>query len=455
MGRVYLAQDAKHNRQVAIKVLQPEYAGVVATQRFVREMRIAATLTHPNIVTLYDSGEVDGQLFYSMPYIEGESLRQRLDQEVMLPVAQVLEWAAEVGDALAFAHTHGIVHRDIKPENLLIQAGHLLIADFGIARAMDLAAEENITSGQLVLGTPTYMSPEQASGGKLDGRTDVYSLGCVVYEMLTGEPPFGGPTPQALTAKKMAGRYTSIRVVRPALPQALDQALARALAPIPADRFSSANEFSKALRGAAKRSNSRLLLRLLALGAVGGAIALGTSHALRRQPRSAERPRVLVAMLENRTGEARYDALGFMAADWVTEGLQRTGAVDVVPTPTALAVTRSLRDQPQTGDPVRTLALQTGANLVVTGAIYRDRDSLVFQAQLLNADAGRLVGAVEPLRSGLAASAEALQQLRGRLMGLLALSLDDRVISAERPPTYPAYEAFSEEIGRASCRERV
>jgi TolB-like protein len=444
MGRVYLAQDVKHNRPVAIKVLDPDYAGVVGTQRFVREMRIAATLTHPNIVPLYDSGEVGGHLFYSMPYIEGESLRQRLDRDAMLPVAQVVEWAAEVGDALAFAHAHGIVHRDIKPANLLIQAGHLLIADFGIARAIDLAAESNITSEQLVLGTPVYMSPEQAGGANLDGRTDVYSLGCVVYEMLTGEPPFGGATPQAITAKKIAGHYPSVRVVRPTVPQGLDRALARALAPIPADRFSGAEEFSNTLRDAAKRNGSRLLVRLVGLGVVGGAIVLGVIYAPRREPRTPVRPRLVVGILENRTGDPRYDPLGFMAADWVTEGLQRTGVVDVVPIPTTLAAGRFLRERSAPGDPVRALARETGANLVVSGAIYRDGDSLVLQAQLADADAGRLVGAVEPIRTGVARPVEALQQLRARLMGLLALGLDTRVISAEQPPTYAAYQAFSE-----------
>ena len=444
MGAVYLAQDTRHNRQVAIKVLDSDYARIVGRQRFLREIRMAATLSHPNIVTLYDSDEVDGHLFYSMPFIEGESLRERLNKEAMLPVAQVVQWAAEVADALAFAHAHGIVHRDIKPENLLIHAGHLVIADFGIARAIDLAAEENTTSEQLVLGTPTYMSPEQASHGRLDGRTDVYSLGCVVFEMLTGEPPFAGATPQAITAKKMAGHYPSIRVVRPAIPQALDQALARALAPIPADRISSAEDFSSTLRDAAERHNFRVLPWLVALGVVVGAIVLGLTHAPRGTRPTALRPRLVVRMLENRTGEPRYDALGFMAADWVTEGLQRTGAVDVVPTPTALAATRFISGRPGIGDPVRALALETDATLVVTGAIYRERDSLIFQAQLANVEAGRLVGAVEPLRTGIGQPAEALRQLRARLMGLLALSLDDRVISTERPPTYGAYQAFSE-----------
>src|SRR5215208_3213158 len=230
MGHVYLAQDTKHERRVAIKVLDPAYAHAVGTQRFVREIRIASMLTHPSIVPLYDSGEFDGQLFYVMPHVEGQSLRERLKRDVMLPLGQALQWAAEIADALAFAHARGIVHRDIKPENLLIEGDRLVLADFGVARAIELAAGDDITSEQLVVGTPLYMSPEQASGSKVDGRSDIYSLGCVIYEMLAGEPPFTGATLQAVTAKKASGHYPAIRVVRPTVPPTLDDTIARALA---------------------------------------------------------------------------------------------------------------------------------------------------------------------------------------------------------------------------------
>jgi TolB-like protein len=445
MGRVYLALDARHDRRVAIKVLDSNYARLVGTQRFVREIHIAAALTHPNIVPLHDSGEAGGHLFYVMPHIEGESLRQRLKRETMLPVAQVLEWGAQVADALAFAHAHGVIHRDIKPENLLIQAGQLLIADFGIARAIGLAAQEHITSEQLVLGSATYMSPEQASGAtSLDGRTDVYSLGCVVYEMLTGEPPFQGVTLQALTAKKLAGHYTRLRLIRPTVPRALESALARSLEPNPADRCATAAEFSSSLRNAAKPRAGRPFVWLAAATVAGGVIALAATRSASTVPQVAARPRVVVGMFENRTGDPRHDLLGFMAADWITEGLQRTGAVDVVPTLTALGAVRFLREDSSATDLVRALARETGATLVVSGAIYQNRDSLVFQAQLANASAGRLVGAVEPLRTEESQAVDAIQQLRARLMGLLALSLDDRVLQVERPPTYAAYEAFSE-----------
>ena len=446
MGRVYLAHDKKHDRQVAIKVLDPDYAQRVGTQRFIREIHIAATLSHPNIVPLHDSGEYDGRLYYVMPYIEGESLRQRLDRETMLPLAQAVEWAAEIADGLAAAHAHGIIHRDIKPENLLIQSGHLLIADFGIARAVDLAVDEGLTTQQVAVGTPKYMSPEQASGAaNLDGRSDLYSLACVLYEMLSGEPPFAGHTPQAVTARKLAGEYHRLRVIRPAIPASLDRALAKALCPIPADRFGSVEEFSELLRASRKPNINRLLAGVAALVLAG--IVIGLAVMLLRPgppPAPAHRPRLVVGMFENRTGDSRYDPLGFMAADWVTEGLQQTGEVDVVPSPTALGAARFVRERPGTPNPVQALAQETAADFVVSGSIYRDQDSLVFQAQLANAAAGRLIGAVEPIRAGEARPSDALQQLRARLMGLLALRLDTRAIQAERPPTYTAYQAFTE-----------
>jgi len=445
MGKVYLAHDRQHDRQVAIKVLDPHYNEAVGTQRFIREIRIAATLSHSSIVPLYDSGEFEGRLFYVMPYIDGETLRQRLERETMLPVAQALEWAAEVAEGLAAAHARGIIHRDIKPENLLIQGGHLLIADFGLARPVDRSADEGLTSQHLVVGTPRYMSPEQASGAvNLDGRSDLYSLACVLYEMLVGEPPYTGHTQQAITARKLAGEYHRLRVVRPTVPATVDRALAKALSPIPADRFDTVEEFARTLRATHRPVRPLLLAGAAALVIVGVVVGLGVRH-FRSVPAAAPHPpRLVVGMFENRTGDPKHDQLGFMAADWLTEGLQQTGVVEVVPSTTALAAARFVAARPGGPDPMRALARETGADLVVSGSIYRDEDSLVFQAQLANAAAGRLIGAVEPLRAGVAHPSEALQQLRARLMGLLALRLDTRAIQAEQPPTYDAYQAFSE-----------
>jgi formylglycine-generating enzyme required for sulfatase activity/tRNA A-37 threonylcarbamoyl transferase component Bud32/dienelactone hydrolase len=248
MATVYLAQDVKHQRQVAIKVLHPELAASLGAERFLREITTTANLRHPHILPLYDSGEAQGFLYYVMPYVEGESLRDRLRREKQLPLEDALRIAREVADALGYAHARGIVHRDIKPENILLESGHAVVADFGIARAVTAAGTEELTATGTAIGTPVYMSPEQASGERdLDGRSDLYSLGCVVYEMLGGEPPYLGTTPQAVIAKKMSEPTPRISVVRELVPAAVEAAIDRALAKTPADRFATAEQFIRAL----------------------------------------------------------------------------------------------------------------------------------------------------------------------------------------------------------------
>ena len=205
MATVYLAHDKKHDRNVALKVLRPELAAVIGAERFLAEIKTTANLQHPHILPLHDSGEVDGTVFYVMPFVEGESLRDRLNREKQLPVADAVRVATEVAGALDYAHRKGIIHRDIKPENILVHDGRALVADFGIALAAATTGGTRITETGMSLGTPHYMSPEQAMGEReIDARTDIYALGCVVYEMLTGEPPFDGPTAQAIVAKVMA-----------------------------------------------------------------------------------------------------------------------------------------------------------------------------------------------------------------------------------------------------------
>ena len=218
MATVYLAQDLKHDRPVALKVLHPEIAAGLGPERFLREIRLTARLQHPHILSVFDSGAVDGRPWYTMPYVRGESLRDRLRREVQLPVETAVEITRQVALALDYAHREGTVHRDIKPENVLLSDGQALVADFGIARAIGAAGEESLTGTGVAIGTPSYMAPEQASGGQVDGRTDVYALGCVLYEMLAGEPPFTGPTPQAIIAKRFAHPPPSLRVVRPTVP---------------------------------------------------------------------------------------------------------------------------------------------------------------------------------------------------------------------------------------------
>ena len=249
MATVYLARDLKLNREVAIKVLLPELGFALGPERFRREIELATKMSHPHILPIYDSGEADGELYYVMPYIAGESLRGRLNRERQLPLDDALRIACEVADALAHSHRHGIIHRDIKPENILIEDGQALVADFGIARAVSAVGEGKLTSTGISLGTPTYMSPEQGMADpNLDGRTDIYSLGCVLYEMLAGQPPFTGRTTQALIARHSLDQVPSLTIVRQTIPEEVEDAVMTALAKVPADRFNTAGEFADALR---------------------------------------------------------------------------------------------------------------------------------------------------------------------------------------------------------------
>jgi eukaryotic-like serine/threonine-protein kinase len=250
MATVYLAEDTKHQRPVALKVLHPGLAASLGPERFRREITMAARLQHPHILSVYDSGETpSGQLWFTMPYVEGESLRDRLRRDRQLPVDDAVRIAREVADALGYAHDHGVVHRDIKPENILLSGGHALVADFGIARALTPdRTDTSLTGSGIAVGTPAYMSPEQASGDpSLDGRTDVYSLGAVLYEMLVGEPPFTGATARAIVSKMMSQEAPHVRRARPAVSEALDAVIHKALSPVPADRYSSAAAFGAAL----------------------------------------------------------------------------------------------------------------------------------------------------------------------------------------------------------------
>jgi len=248
MATVFLAEDLKHHRQVAIKVLDPEVAAAIGPDRFLREIATVARLTHPHILPLHDSGVADGLLFYVMPYVEGESLRDRLTREKQLPLDDALRIAREAADALSYAHSRRLVHRDIKPENILLQEGHAVVTDFGIAWTVAVAGGEKLTATGLAVGTPAYMSPEQATGGReLDGRSDLYSLGCVLYEMLAGVPPFAGTTAESLVHQHLNVSPRPVTEMRPAVPAAVSAALQRALAKTPADRFNPVTLFAEAL----------------------------------------------------------------------------------------------------------------------------------------------------------------------------------------------------------------
>ncbi len=253
MATVYLAEDLKHHRKVAVKVLRPDLAAALGTDRFHREIEIAARLTHPHILALHDSGEADGFLYYVMPHVEGESLRQRLNRETQLPIDDALHIAAQVAAALDYAHRHEVIHRDIKPENVMLHEGEAMVTDFGIALAVTAAGGERLTETGLSLGTPAYMSPEQVAGAQvIDGRSDIYSLACVLYEMLAGDPPFTGATPQVVLARHVTDQVAPITTARSSVPAPLAAAISKALSKAPADRFDSAQAFSAALVGESK-----------------------------------------------------------------------------------------------------------------------------------------------------------------------------------------------------------
>jgi eukaryotic-like serine/threonine-protein kinase len=285
MATVFLAEDLKHHRLVALKVLRPELTASLGPERFLREIDVAARLHHPHILPLFDSGQLadgSGVLYYVMPYVEGESLRARIDREKQLPLDEAIRLALEVADALGAAQAQGVIHRDIKPENILLEGGHAVIADFGIARAVTAAGGDRLTESGLALGTPHYMSPEQATAGVVDGRADLYSLGCVLYEMLTGTPPFTGATVQAVLARHSVDTVSLIRTVRSSVPEAVERVVLRSLAKVPADRYATARQFAEALTQAAAggeaaptaRRRSWAVPMALLLAGVAAAVAL-------------------------------------------------------------------------------------------------------------------------------------------------------------------------------------
>ena len=300
MATVYLAHDLRHDRKVAVKVLRPELAAVIGAERFLAEIKTTAALQHSHILPLFDSGQADGFLFYVMPFVEGESLRDRLKRERELPVDEAVRLAKEVASALDYAHRHGVIHRDIKPENILLQDGQALVADFGISLAVSQAGASRMTETGLSLGTPSYMSPEQATGERLlDARADVYSLGCLLYEMLVGEPPHTGPSVQAVIAAVVTKEPERLGARRPSVPANVEAAVHKALSKLPADRFATAEAFSKALSEpatsatmasvpgylGARRAPNRTLVALLAAALV-FAIALGAWGWLRPRAQS-------------------------------------------------------------------------------------------------------------------------------------------------------------------------
>ncbi|HSE67602.1 MAG TPA: serine/threonine-protein kinase, partial [Gemmatimonadales bacterium] len=390
MATVYLATDLKHDRLVAVKVLKPEISSLIGGDRFLREIRITARLTHPHILPLLDSGDAAGLLYYVAPYIEGESLRDRLNRETQFSIEAAIRITREAADALDYAHRNGVIHRDIKPENILLSQGKAIVADFGIARALSSTDGPPLTETGLALGTPAYMSPEQAAGEKVDGRSDVYALGCVLYEMIVGEPPHTGPTAQAVLARRMIDSAPKIRAVRDTVSESLERVIHRSLARVPADRFSTAGEFGAALgqpaplptRAATSRP-WRLAGGLAALVVVGFAIArLGPGRMTSSVVASASNIAVLPF-----TPSGPDTALARLGRDLVftlSAELDGLGDIRVVDAHTVLAHT-ARGFTPAEG---AALAHRFGAGSLVQGSLVREGERVRVDFALLPSDGG-------------------------------------------------------------------
>jgi len=404
MATVFLARDQRHDAHVAIKVLHPELAPLFASERFAREIRITAGLQHPNVVPVLDSGVSGGLPFYTMPFVEGESLAARLHREGQLPIADALRITTSVADALAYAHDRGFVHRDIKPQNILLSQGHAVLADFGIARAMDSSGAERITESGVALGTAMYMSPEQASGGRIDGRSDIYALGCVLYEMLAGSPPFTGPTPQTVLARHAVDPIPPIRTVRQTVGPTLERVLAHALAKVPADRFANAHELKTALAEATAEQatlsttapvraattvsrKSRQRTTVIALSAVVIAVAglFALSTTMRSSRVALDRNRIAVFPLVVRADFPGPQTLGEDVSTVIGHALDGTGALKWVDGwRLAAAGNRSGTDASVNATVMRQLAREHGCGAYLMGRLLSTgKDSVVVSLEVL------------------------------------------------------------------------
>ena len=404
MAVVYLAQDSRHHRRVAIKVLHPQLAQALGTDRFLHEIEIIAGLQHPHILPLHDSGEGGGLLYFVMPYVAGESLRSRLARERQLPLDQTLEITRQVASALAYAHSHGVVHRDIKPENILLTDDQAIVADFGIGWAEGRSGGERLTETGLTLGTAAYMSPEQAAGERhLDGRSDIYSLACTVYEMLAGEPPFTGPTAQAVIARRFGGPPPRLHVIREGVPEAVERAIDHALAKIPADRFSTALQFSAALSARAdaflppasdapvKRQRGRrwLIPGLTGVGLAGAAV-VGALVIRDTPPASLDANLIAVAPFDVFDPKLALWREGLV--DVLSGGLDGAGALRAVSPRVAIGRWNGRAEPAE----AKTLGRRTGAQLVVFGQLVGSGpDSVRLTATLLDVGGDRRLGEVD------------------------------------------------------------
>ena len=469
MATVYLAQDLKLHREVALKVLRSDLAAALGPDRFLQEIDIAAKLNHPHILGLYDCGEADGFLYYVMPYVEGQSLRDKLAKEGELPVAEAVRILREVVDALAHAHELGVVHRDIKPDNVMLSGRHALVTDFGVAKAVSEATgRQKLTTEGIALGTPSYMAPEQAAADPhIDHRADIYAVGAVAYELLTGRPPFTGTTPQEILASHVTKAVEPVTEHRDTVPPALADLVMRCLKKKPADRWQTAEELLPQLEALATPSGGmtptgmvpvdRTTKRrwMLAGVAVGIAAVIALIVVVAALPRGSgvrlDPNNVAVAVFRNETGDPSLEQLGARIGHWITQGIQQA-AIPVTPWDLAQQSSEYVNTEAQAGrvrDRVRALAEETGAGIVVSGAVYAvGADSLEIQVNVTDAVRGRSLGTVDPLRASRVSESEIIAEAQQRVMGFLTLRFDERIAAppdlAGAPPSFEAYQAYSE-----------
>ncbi|MBA3646153.1 MAG: protein kinase [Gemmatimonadaceae bacterium] len=473
MARVFLAHERELDRRIVIKVILPDVAGAVSAERFKREIQLAAKLQHPHIVPVINAVSAGDLLYYTMPYVDGESLAMRLSRAGAVPVGEAIHILRDSIRALAYAHRHGVVHRDIKPANILLSEDSALVADFGIAKALSDAggADRGLTTVGLSVGTPAYMAPEQSVGDAVDQRADIYSLGAVAYEMLSGAHVFAGKTAQQVMAAHVMETPAPLQTKAPLVSAALANLVMRCLEKDPNSRPQSADDLlheldaavtpsSGTVSVASARGRSRpvaiaasILLALLLLG--GGALAftpkdkLATAMALmRRKPAQLHTNRVIVAPFTNDTGNPKLASLGSMAADWLAQGLSRAGGLEVVDARTAMVTGDVVDKTPwpfRSRDRGKAIAEETGSGILISGTIYQDGDSLRISAKMTDVLSGKVLLVLTPISGPAAAPTKILDALTKRAVANIVQARDpDRVFALGEYSEIPSVEAYDE-----------